>query len=78
MLDLGFVRAPNGIYAHPNIAITVEFPRGPMAIGRDIIMTWSTVLPKRAFPDRGREVWAFFAAHGVAGRTPERQAVPAS
>jgi hypothetical protein len=28
------------------------------------------VLPKRAFPDGGREAWAFFAAHGVAGRTP--------
>jgi hypothetical protein len=28
------------------------------------------VFPKRSFPDGGREAWAFFAAHGVAGRTP--------
>jgi hypothetical protein len=31
------------------------------------------VLPKRAFPDRGREAWAFFAMHGVAGRGPHLQ-----
>ncbi len=27
------------------------------------------VLPKRSFPDGGREAWTFFAAHGVTGRT---------
>jgi hypothetical protein len=32
------------------------------------------VFPKRSFPDGGREAWAFFAAHGVAGRTPARGA----
>lgn len=28
------------------------------------------VFPKRSFPDGGREAAAFFAAHGVVGRTP--------
>ena len=31
------------------------------------------VFPKRSFPDGGREAWAFFAAHGVAGRTAAPQ-----
>ena len=39
---IGFAPAPTGMYVHPDIAVTVEFPRGPMAIGRDIIMAWST------------------------------------
>ena len=36
------------------------------------------VFPKRSFPDGGREAWAFFAAHGVAGRTPAVQPVAVS
>ena len=33
------------------------------------------VMPKRAFPGYGTEAWAFFAAHGVAGRiTPPQRA----
>jgi hypothetical protein len=35
------------------------------------------VFPKRDFPDGGHEAWAFFAAHGVAGRTHPGAAVPA-
>jgi hypothetical protein len=35
------------------------------------------VFPKRSFPDGGREAWAFFAAHGVAGRVSQPQAVSA-
>ncbi|MGA2392911.1 MAG: hypothetical protein ABSH03_06145 [Candidatus Lustribacter sp.] len=42
MRSLGFSALPSGIYGHPDLAVTVEFPRGPMAIGRDIIRTWST------------------------------------
>jgi hypothetical protein len=34
------------------------------------------VFPKRDFPDGGREAWAFFATHGVAGRTPPIATVP--
>jgi hypothetical protein len=34
------------------------------------------IFPKRSFPDGGREAWSFFAAHGVAGRTPPVAAVP--
>jgi hypothetical protein len=42
MRSLGFRAIPSGMYEHPNLAVTVEFPRGPMAIGRDILATWST------------------------------------
>lgn len=42
MAVLGFSLAPSGMYEHPDLTITVEFPRGPMGIGRDIITTWST------------------------------------
>lgn len=34
------------------------------------------VFPKRDFPDGGREAWAFFEQHGVAGRTPSVTAAP--
>jgi hypothetical protein len=42
MATTGYALAPSGIYKHPDTSVTVEFPRGPMAIGRDIIQTWST------------------------------------
>jgi hypothetical protein len=42
MASLGYHRAPSGIYEHSDLAITVEFPRGPMGIGRDLIQTWAT------------------------------------
>jgi hypothetical protein len=35
------------------------------------------VFPKRSFSDGGREAWAFFAAHGVAGRVAKPQGVSA-
>lgn len=42
MRSLGFDAALSGMYENPDLPVTVEFPRGPMAIGRDIIGTWST------------------------------------
>lgn len=39
---IGFVPNAGGFYAHPQKKITVEFPRGPMAIGRDLVTTWET------------------------------------
>jgi len=42
MRSLGFSLTPGGMFEHPDFAITVEFPHGPMAIGRDILATWST------------------------------------
>jgi hypothetical protein len=42
MASLGFVMAPTGMFEQPDTAMTVEFPRGPLGIGRDIITAWST------------------------------------
>lgn len=42
LLDLGF-EVRNGIYRHPDSAFLVEFPPGPLAIGDEIITTWSTL-----------------------------------
>jgi hypothetical protein len=42
MSSLGYHPAPSGMYEHPDVAITVEFPRGPIGIGRDLIQTWAT------------------------------------
>lgn len=36
------------------------------------------VFPKRSFPDGGSDAWAFFTAHGVAGRMPSARLIPAS
>lgn len=38
---LGFAERGR-IYVHPKVIWTVDFPRGPLAIGRDIITTWMT------------------------------------
>jgi hypothetical protein len=42
MGSLGYRRASSGMYEHSDLQITVEFPRGPMSIGRDLIQTWAT------------------------------------
>jgi hypothetical protein len=41
--NLGFSYDRAGYYRHPQSAFTVEFPRGPLAIGRDIVETWTTI-----------------------------------
>jgi len=44
LAGLGYALVSTGLYAHPDLSVTIEFPRGPMAIGRDLIETWSTEL----------------------------------
>jgi hypothetical protein len=41
MAPLGF-RESGRIYVHNAVVWTVDFPRGPLAIGRDIVTTWTT------------------------------------
>lgn len=41
MAPLGF-RLSGRIYVHDAVVWTVDFPSGPLAIGRDIVMTWIT------------------------------------
>jgi hypothetical protein len=40
--EIGYTRTPSDMYAHAALPYTVEFSRGPLAIGRDIINEWST------------------------------------
>lgn len=40
--SLGFVRKGD-FYRHPHSHFLLEFPRGPLAVGEDLIATWSTV-----------------------------------
>jgi hypothetical protein len=42
LAPLGF-RAHGRIYVHDAVEWTVDFPRGPLAIGRDVITRWETV-----------------------------------
>lgn len=42
LLPLGYTLTPSGMYEHPQIRFTVEFPRGPLSIGRSIVTTWAT------------------------------------
>jgi hypothetical protein len=42
MAGIGFLAGPSGMYAHGESRYTVEFPRGPLSIGRDVITNWLT------------------------------------
>ncbi|MBC5799417.1 MAG: hypothetical protein GIX03_14630 [Candidatus Eremiobacteraeota bacterium] len=39
---IGYHRTPYGMYAHEAIPFTVEFPAGPLRIGRDVVTEWRT------------------------------------
>jgi hypothetical protein len=39
---LGYERAPEQLYRHPAILYTVEFPRGPLAIGSETVTAYAT------------------------------------
>ena len=39
---LGYERAPEGLYHHPAILYTVEFPAGPLAIGSETVSSYAT------------------------------------
>ena len=44
ILGLGFEReGRSGMYRHPNIRITLEFPTGPLAVGGEVIEKWETL-----------------------------------
>ncbi|GAC1414629.1 MAG: hypothetical protein NVSMB64_24870 [Candidatus Velthaea sp.] len=40
--SIGYARTPQQMYAHRDVPFTVEFPPGPLAIGRDLVSAWST------------------------------------
>ncbi|HZH76689.1 MAG TPA: hypothetical protein VEY88_11690 [Archangium sp.] len=41
---LGFTRKKKGdVYRHPSSHFVLEFPNGPLAVGDDLIRSWSTV-----------------------------------
>lgn len=37
------LREEGRIYVHDAVPWTVDFPRGPLAVGREIVTTWSTI-----------------------------------
>jgi hypothetical protein len=44
VIGLGFrSRGRSGMYEHPDIPFTLEFPAGPLAVGDDVIREWSTL-----------------------------------
>jgi hypothetical protein len=40
--QLGYIRAPETLYRHPETRFTVEFPAGPLAIGSETITKYAT------------------------------------
>jgi hypothetical protein len=42
LAPLGYVRAPEMLYRHPKARYTVEFPKGPLAIGSETITQHAT------------------------------------
>jgi hypothetical protein len=66
---LGYLRAPEGLYAHPDVLYTVEFPAGPLAIGSETITEYATehrddlvlfvYTPNDVVRDRFMHYWAW-------------------
>ena len=75
---IGFSRTVHGMFAHPDIVYTVEFPIGPASIGIDLIEEYATVrredevlyvyTPTDVVRDRLMHYWAWgdFPALSVA------------
>ncbi len=40
--SVGYARAAGDFYRHPELPYTIEFPIGPLAIGRERVTTWRT------------------------------------
>jgi hypothetical protein len=65
---LGF-REVGRIYVHDTVGWSVDFPRGPLAIGRDVVSAWTTVrrdeevlhviTPTDSVRDRFMHYWAW-------------------
>lgn len=44
ILELGFrPRGRSGMYEHPDIPFTLEFPGGPLAVGDEVVREWMTL-----------------------------------
>ncbi len=59
LASLGFIRKAD-FYRHPRSHFLLEFPPGPLAVGDDLIKTWSTVR-------RGKEVLHVLSATASCG-----------
>ncbi len=80
--EIGAILAPLGfrekgrIYVHDAVTWTVDFPRGPLAIGRDVVTMWATVRrgeellhvinPIDSVRDRCMHYWAWNDYSGLA------------
>jgi hypothetical protein len=42
LAEIGFIRSMEGFYRHEHHPFTVEFPVGPLSIGREYVTTWRT------------------------------------
>ena len=44
VLELGFrPRGKSGMYEHPDVVYTLEFPLGPLAVGDTVVQAWDTL-----------------------------------
>lgn len=69
LATLGYARATDGRYEHAAVAYTVEFPIGPLAIGRETVSAWRTerrgnellhlLTPTDVVRDRFLHFWAW-------------------
>ena len=49
---LGYLRAPERLYRHPDVLYTVEFPTGPPSIGSETVTAYATEHSRRLAPAR--------------------------
>lgn len=69
LAELGYERVSEGFYGHPKLPFSVEFPVGPLAIGRDAVVAWRTdrraeavlhvLTPYDVVRDRFMHYWAW-------------------
>jgi len=63
VIGLGFrSRGRSGMYEHPDIPFTLEFPAGPLAVGDEVIREWITL------QDAGRQLNILSPTDCVRGR----------
>ena len=69
LAEIGYHRTYEGFYAHEHLAFTIEFPVGPLSIGRDAISSWridhrgdlllNVLTPFDVVRDRFMHYWAW-------------------
>ena len=69
LATIGYVRTADGYYQHEHVRYTVEFPIGPLAIGREAVSAWRTerradellhvLTPTDVVRDRFLHFWAW-------------------